>query len=238
MKINDQPDSDSSLPNRCSASPGARSETGIGLFSLHVVGSAIYGLLGRSPETREELNEILAKRSPSDVCLLKQVISTLPQNHSIREIIKILAARKSRDYYERFEEDAAVPNIDGAKQSRRAVILPLPPHLTYIVEDTSPELIFKLKEHPIPHHLNHLNARHIPSKIREIREIFQSVTSLSFEGYYITNGYLHTREEIVDLLDALTEVSFKPRLVIHTMPHRPPHEAFTQVGKEWEVVEI
>src|SRR5206468_3409615 len=116
------------------------------------------------------------------------------------------------------------PESNGAEQPTSAVILPLPPHLGDVVEEAHPDFIFALRDHPVPHHFKHLNARSIPTKPREVRELFQTVTILKFEACYFTDALPHTRDEIVDLLEILFDSNLKPKLMIHSMPHHPPHE--------------
>jgi hypothetical protein len=204
-----------------------------GLFSLPVVGAAIYALLNRPPETVAEFRAILAKHSPSDVTLLDEVLTAIPEGVPLRTVVKKVAAIKSRNYFGRMVE---APDLNGSSPASSAVILPLPPDFVDLAEQASH--VFILREHHVPHHFDHLDPCFIPSKPREIREIFQATVTLAFEATFSGDGCLYTRGEIVDLLDVMEDAGMKPKLLVHFMPHHPPHEPFAPISATWEFEEI
>jgi len=153
----------------------------------------------------------------------------------VRRIVWILAARKSCKRYTQMIEE---PEMSGTTQLATAVILPLPPHLEEVVYEASSDLIFLLQDHEIPHHLHRIEPRSIPTKMREVRELFQTVTSVAFEGCFQGNAKVLTRAEVADLLETLEDGGLKPRLLVHSMPHHPPHESFTAIGNGWDISEI
>jgi hypothetical protein len=222
-------------PGHVHLPPHFRNGRSNGQFSLLVVGEGVYGLLGEPPETREELRAILLRRSPSDIPLLDEVLATASEDFSVKHVLRILAALKSRDYYERILANSTSGNHEP---SGTAVILPLPRHLEDEVYEASPDRIFILRGHPLPHHLAHLDPKYIPTKPRDIRDLFAHVARLKFEACYISNGSVATREEIVALLEVFEDTEIRPKLLIHCMPHQPPHETFERIGDGWEVSEI
>ena len=215
--------------------PGGRNGQRNGLFAIQVVGPAIYGLIAHPPETREQLKAIIAARSPADAPLLEEVLQGSADGVSVRRIVWILAARKSCKRYAQMVEE---PEMNGAHQATTAVVLPLPPHLEEIVEEACPDLIFLLRDHPLPPHLDYIDARTIPTKPREVRELFQPVTSVAFEGCFYGSYQVHTRVEIVDLLETLEDSGLRPRLLVHPMPHHPPEESFAAIGEGWTITEL
>jgi hypothetical protein len=198
-----------------------------------MIGPVAHALLLEPPETMEELEAIIREEAPNDVPLLQSLkLDANGDAPAPMIFVRRLAAARARRYLELWEIVER-----RAHDGRLAVILPVPPHLSELVADTQPDLVFSVEEDHPPH-LRNLRLTFLPElNSREIRLRFAKVESLIIEANS-AGGSISTRRPIVKLLEDLEDSHIKPELIIHLVPHMPHRTRLVPIPPQWSLLEI
>jgi hypothetical protein len=191
----------------------------------------------------KELEDLIEKRHSTDFKYFESAIDGIKEagrDPSVKMVLRVMADMKAIEWYSR-DRMAALQNTHAGDVGNangggtHAVILPIPPHSSYLIDEASVGMIFVLPNHHVPHHLDDLEVADLPSRARKVKEVFASVTNLTFEGVVDRKGAVSTRREIVDLLADLADAGIKPSLRVQIMPHIPHHESFEEIEGAYDV---